>query len=156
MNKWLFSLPLMTFLLVPVFTNTPAIPIKTGVKASESFDQQSQDGPVVEVREASDNFHRSVIQAAVKAQREGKLKRAEVVRLRVAMISPAFRQQVEDLAVVQMSASGSEATPIGENGQVDRASIDWAGLAAFLEKLLPLILQLIDAFSTTVWSLHYV
>jgi hypothetical protein len=111
----------------------------------------AQDNPPaspVEVREATDSFHKSVIQAAVKAQRAGTLKRLDVVRLRVAMLSPAFRNHAQDLAVVQMSASGSETTPIGEDGQVDRASIDWAGLAAFLEKLLPLILQLIDAFSS--------
>jgi hypothetical protein len=101
----------------------------------------------IEVREAGDNFHREIIRAAVKLQRDGKIKRADVVRLRVAMIAPAFRKQAEDLAIVQMSASGSEATPIGADGQIDRASIDWAGIAAFLEKFIPLLLQLLDAFS---------
>lgn len=118
---------------------------------------QVQDTPKpIEVREAQDSFHRGVIQAAIKAQREGKIKRVDVVRLRVAMLSPAFRQQAQELAVVQMSASGSEAAPIGENGQIDRASIDWEKLLAFLEKLLPLILQLIDAFSVLEWELNHV
>jgi hypothetical protein len=106
-----------------------------------------QDGKI-EVKEAADSFHRSVIQAAVKAQRAGSLKRLDVVRLRVAMLSPAFRQHAEDLAVVQMSASGSDNTPIGEDGQVDRASIDWEAFFAFIERLLPLLLQLLDAFSS--------
>lgn len=104
---------------------------------------------VIEVREAEGKFHRAVIQNAVKMTREGKLKRTELVRLRVAMLSPAFRQQVEDLAVVQMTASGldEEFAPLSETGAVDRAAIDWDALFAFIEKLIPLILKLIDAFS---------
>lgn len=101
----------------------------------------------VEVVEATTSFHRAVIQAAAKAVRDGQLRRADLIRLRVAMISPAFRQQAEDLAVVQMSASGSDNVPIGDDGRVDRASINWEGLAAFLERLLPLLLALLDALS---------
>lgn len=103
---------------------------------------------VIEVREAQTAFHRTVVQAAIKAAKAGEIKRVDVVRLRVAMMSPAFRQHAEDLAVMQMSASGSDNTPIGADGKVDRASIDWEKLLAFLEKLLPLILQLIDAFGS--------
>ena len=109
----------------------------------------SQESQVVEVREAQTPFHRSVIQSAIKASKAGEIRRTDVVRLRVAMMSPAFRQHAEDLAVMQMSASGSDNTPIGADGKVDRASIDWEKLLAFLEKLLPIILQLIDAFGMT-------
>ncbi len=109
--------------------------------------RQEQEPSKVEVREAQDSFHRAVIQAAIKAHKEGKIKRLDVVRLRVAMITPAFRKQAEDMAVLQMSASGSEAAPIGEDGQIDRGSINWEGIAAFLEKFIPLLLQLLDAFS---------
>lgn len=100
------------------------------------------------VDEAGVKFHRALIQAAVKANKDGKLKRAELFRLRVAMLSPAFRQHAEDLAVTQMSASGSEGVPMTPEGAVDRASIDWDALLAFLEKLIPLILQLIEMFGT--------
>lgn len=117
----------------------------------ESFGQDqvvTAAGQVASIQAASDNFHRSVIKAASKAVRDGKLKRVDLVRLRVAMLSPAFRERALDLAVIQMSASGADGLELDENGLIDRASIDWEAFAAFLEKLLPLILQLIQAFGT--------
>lgn len=101
---------------------------------------------------ASDSFRRNVVQAAVKLRQEGKISMRDVVKLRVAMFSPAFREHAEELAIVQMSASGSDAVggdsvPLGTDGKIDRANIDWDALLAFIEKLIPLILQLIDAFS---------
>jgi hypothetical protein len=115
--------------------------LSSEVTVVESHDDQ------IEVKEATTSFHRALIQAATKAVRDGKMRRADLIRLRVAMLSPAFRQQAEDLAVIQMSASGSDNVPIGDDGRVDRAKIDWEALAAFLEKLIPLILMLIDALS---------
>ena len=100
---------------------------------------------------AEDSFRRGVIKAAVKAAKEGTITRRDVVKIRVAMFSPAFRDQAYQLAVVQMSASGSDAlgsdaVPIDEDGKIVETAIDWDKLFAFIEKLLPLILQLIDAF----------
>lgn len=100
------------------------------------------------VDEAGVKFHRALIKAAVKANKDGKLKRAELFKLRVAMLSPAFRQHAEELAILQMSASGSDNVPMTPEGAVDRASIDWDALLAFLEKLIPIILQLIEMFGT--------
>jgi hypothetical protein len=93
-----------------------------------------------------ESFRKSVIKAAQSLQQKGELKRSEVVKLRVALLSPSFRQRAEDLAVIQMSASGED-VPVDENGLIQRASIDWDKLLAFLEKLIPIILQLITAFS---------
>lgn len=109
--------------------------------------QFTRDPLVAQQLEASESFHRAVIAAGAKAVRDGQMRRADLIRLRVAMLSPSFRQQAEDLAVIQMSASGSDNVPIGDDGRVDRAKIDWEALAAFLEKLIPLILMLIDALS---------
>jgi hypothetical protein len=93
------------------------------------------------------DFSKEVVKAAVAAQRKGEISRLELVRLRVAMISPAFRAKVEDLAVVQIAASGEEGGfSVDEDGNIIRETIDWDGLAAFLEKLIPLILMLIKAF----------
>jgi hypothetical protein len=93
-----------------------------------------------------ESFRKSVIKAAQSLQQKGELKRSEVVKLRVALLSPSFRQRAEDLAVIQMSASGED-VPVDENGLIQRANIDWDKLLAFLEKLIPIILQLITAFS---------
>lgn len=110
---------------------------------------QDVEAAAPRVVEARDAFHASLIEKAVELQRAGKLSRRDLLKLRVAMLAPGFRQKAEDLAVIQMSTSGSDDIPLTPEGAIDRASIDWAGLAAFLEKLIPLILQLIDAFSQT-------
>lgn len=101
---------------------------------------------------AEDRFGREVIRAAVRAAKEGTITRRDVVRLRVAMLSPSFREQAHDLAIVQMAASGSDAVggadvPVDEEGKIVETAINWEGLAAFLEKLIPILLQLINAFS---------
>jgi hypothetical protein len=92
--------------------------------------------------EASDSFHRSIISAAVSAQRKGEINRRDLIRIRVAMLAPAFRQSAQDLAVTQMVFSGGE-VPLNEQGVVEVSRIDWEGLAAFLERLLPLLLELL-------------
>lgn len=106
----------------------------------------------VKVAEAKDNFHRSVVQAAFQAQRDGKISRGDLIRLRVAMLSPAFRKHAEDLAVTQMASSGSEsvggeAVPVDVDGKIDRGNINWEAIGEFLKVLIPLIIQLMDAFS---------
>ena len=143
-TSWL----LIPFLLVPVmsvsaFADESPLPERPALAIHDE-----QDGQANVVETSTDRFHRALIQAAVKQVRDGKMKRGELIRLRVAMLSPAFRAQAEDLAVIQMSASGSDAVPMTPDGAVDRASIDWDALLAFLEKLIPLILKLISAFGT--------
>lgn len=97
--------------------------------------------------ESGTKFSRALVKAAIKAQREGQLKRTDVLRLRVAMLSPAFRAQAEELCLVQIAASGED-TPFeySDDGTIIRTAIDWDGLAAFLEKVVPLILTLLKAF----------
>lgn len=102
-----------------------------------------------DVEEAGDDpFHRGVIKAAQSLVKKGEIRRIDLIRLRVAMISPAFREHAKDLAIVQICASGveSDMVPMGADGQIDEAAIDWEGLTAFMEKLIPLIIMLIKAF----------
>ena len=61
-----------------------------------------------------------------------------------ATLSPAFLEQAETLAKIQMAASGEE-VPIGEDGKIEIR--DWEEFGAFLEKLITLILKLIDALA---------
>ena len=68
----------------------------------------------------------------------------DVVRLRVATLSPAFLERAEMLAKVQMSASGED-VPLGEDGQVEVR--DWDAFLEFLTKLIPIILELLKMFS---------
>ena len=100
---------------------------------------------VLEV-EAQTGFHRNVIKAAMELHKKGELKRTQVMRLRICMLSPAFRKSAEELAITQMVFSGAEGVPMSTNGVVDKAAIDWDGLIEFLEKLVPIILQIIQIF----------
>jgi hypothetical protein len=99
--------------------------------------------PVVE--EVSNNkFRSALLKAAQEAAKKGELKRIDVVRLRVATLSPAFLERAEMLAKVQMSASGED-IPVGEDGRIEIRN--WEEFLTFLEKLLVLIIKLIDAFA---------
>jgi hypothetical protein len=102
--------------------------------------------PVVEQVKVN-KFRQSLLKAADAAAKAGEIKRADVVRLRVASLSPAFLAQAERLAAIQMAFSGEE-VPTLEDGKIDVAKIDWDALIAFLEKLIPLILQMLDLLST--------
>ncbi len=91
-------------------------------------------------------FHKGIVKAARQARKAGTITRGQQTKVQVAMLSPAFRKHAEDLAVIQMAFSGSDEVPMTEAGFVDRAAIDWDGLILFLEKLIPLILQLLEIF----------
>ena len=95
----------------------------------------------------TERFGVSIMKAARQLVRKGEMKRRDFVRLKVALLSPAFRDRAEDLAVIQMSSHGAEGLEMGENGRINRAAIDWDALLAFLEKFIPLLLQLINALS---------
>jgi hypothetical protein len=99
-------------------------------------------------KELSENkFRQQLIQAAVSAQKKGDISRLDLIRIRVASFSPALIKKAEDLAVIQIASSGEEGPfSVDENGEIVRETVDWAGLATFLEKLLPLILMLIRTF----------
>lgn len=116
---------------------------KTVVVASNP-PKKSSDVPIEKSRS---EISVELLKAATTLQKKGEITRLQLVRLRVAMLSPSFRQKVEDLAVIQMSASGEDGPfETDENGEIRRETINWEGLAAFLEKLVPLVLQLIKAF----------
>lgn len=103
------------------------------------------DNNLVDVA-AETPFARAVAKAARKMRREGKITRLQQIRLRVAMLSPAFRQHAQELAVIQMAYSGAE-VPTLDDGKIDVASINFEGLLDFIERLIPLIMKLMEIFS---------
>ena len=122
---------------------TATVPPSNQAKALPA---QSSDG-LVPIEKSRSEISTELIKAATSLQRKGEITRLQLVRIRVAMLSPAFRAKVEDLAVVQMAASGEDGPfSVDENGEIVRETINWEGLAAFLEKLVPLVLALIKAF----------
>jgi hypothetical protein len=118
-------------------------PVVTPKQTASTFGEELSEAEI----ESGTKFSRSLVKAAIKAQREGKLKRTDVLRLRVAMLSPAFRQQAEELCMIQIAASGEDSPfEYADDGTIIRTAIDWEGLAAFLERVVPLILTLLKAF----------
>jgi hypothetical protein len=106
---------------------------------------EAQSPPSVVEEVSSNKFRAALLKAAQEAAKKGELKRIDLVRLRVATLSPAFLERAELLAKIQMSASGED-IPVGEDGKIEIR--DWQEFALFLEKLLELIIRLIDAFAT--------
>jgi hypothetical protein len=99
------------------------------------------------VEEVSNNkFRSALLKAAQSAAKSGELRRIDVIRLRVATLSPAFLEQAQELAVIQMAFSGEE-VPTDADGKIEVSRIDWEGLISFLERLIPLILKLLDLFT---------
>jgi len=141
--QFLFLVATAFFLLVPsAFAQVrTASPPTAPVVIAPS--QASEEPAKVSRSEIS----QEVIKAAVACQKRGEITRLELLRLRVAMFSPAFRKKVEDLSVIQIAASGEDGPfSVDENGEIVRETIDWDKLGSFLEKLIPLILMLIKAF----------
>jgi len=98
-----------------------------------------------------DAFYAAMIKAIKAKRQKGEMSARQALRLRVALISPAFRAKAEDLAVTQMAFSeqGEDYLKRTAEGKVDRASIDWEGVTLFLEKLMPFLLQLLELLAVS-------
>ena len=94
-------------------------------------------------------FRQALLKAADSAAKKGEIRRLDVVRLRVATLSPAFLERAQELAVIQMSFSGDDLgeIPVDADGKIEVSRIQWENFLAFIEALLPLILKIIDLFS---------
>lgn len=127
-----------------------ALALAAGLFCSQAL--QAQDTPPKQdvAEQVSRNpFRQALLKAADAAAKKGELRRLDVVRLRVATLSPAFLERAQELAVIQMASSGEDLgdLPTDENGKIEVSRIDWEGLISFLERLVPLILKLIDLFA---------
>lgn len=101
---------------------------------------------------ASDNtkFRRAMAKALNASRKSDRISRTDAIKVRVAMFSPAFRDHVKKMCVVQMAFSeNSEVLPRTDSGEIDVASIDWEGFASFLERIVPLIMELLTAFGVS-------
>ena len=110
------------------------------------FAQDVVPKPDVVAEVSESKFRRAMLKAAGVAAQKGEIRRLDVIKLRVASLSPAFLVQAQRLAVVQMAFSGDE-VPTDADGKIEVSRIDWESLITFLERLIPLILKLIDLFA---------
>lgn len=98
--------------------------------------------------EVQESFRRNLAKAIAGARKEGKINARDAVKLRVSMLSPAFVERAQELAVTQMAFSGeaSEHMPVDDEGVVQAEGINWDGLLKFLEAFIPLLLTLLERF----------
>ena len=95
-----------------------------------------------------DVFKAELVKAVSLSRKAGKITARDAVKLRVAMLSPAFVERAHELAVMQVAFSGeaSDAVPVDEDGMIQVEGINWEGLAQFLEVFVPLLINLLKAF----------
>lgn len=143
---------LFVFLLVP------------SVEAQEQFTQAAiiqniQGGRVVNAplpnaqqSRARSPFNIVMNRAIAKQARAGTITRRQGMRLRIAMLSPAFEREARDLIVTQMYYGVDEASapflPLDADGKVEVGRIDWEAIAAFIERMIPVLLQLLEIFGS--------
>jgi hypothetical protein len=97
---------------------------------------------------AAESFKSELAKAINTQRKAGKISFRDAIKLRVAMLSPAFVERAHELAVTQVAFSGeaSDAVPMDAEGVIQVEGINWEGLTKFLEAIIPLILTLIKAF----------
>ena len=109
---------------------------------------QIVESRVREEMRGGDGFHRQMVKSIRTARQKKIITVKQSVRVRTALLSPAFRKEAQALVVTQMSFSGVHDTLVeyDENGNIVETAIDWSGFADFLERILPLIVDLLARF----------
>ncbi len=99
------------------------------------------DVPVL-AGERTDSFRRQVIKAARTAARDGKIKRTDVPKIRVALLSRGFRETAKRLFVIETVFSTSDHDlPRKASGAVDYDRMNWV---EYLPQLIEFIKVLLD------------
>jgi hypothetical protein len=128
-------------------TNSFALPPVSMEHREESTETLAEPQVDTGIERQRSSFHRAINRAANDARKAGQITRADQVRIRIAMMSPAFRKHAAQLAVIQMAFSGSD-VPTDESGNIDEAAIDWATVIPYLIKFLELLLELLQDFNS--------
>lgn len=93
------------------------------------------------------DFRKAIRTASVSAYKRGDLGLTDLLRIGWVSRMPGFKKQWEEFEegiaatireVPEIFPSSGDASPIGPSGE-----IDWDALAAFLERILPVILEFI-------------
>jgi hypothetical protein len=131
--------------VMPTAAPMPAVMLPTVAPAPVAVATVSiVDAPV----ETASGFKGQLIAAISKARQAGDITFREALALRVACFSPSFVESAEKLAITQMAFSeqGAEYLPMSADGTIDQTAIDWENFGTFIERLVPIILTLLEAF----------
>lgn len=132
-----------------VITAIGAIQPLQSASVSTAVGQTISDGgrfSVLESREhATPRFRASLLKAIDKSRESGAINKVQYLRLRIALLSPSFLRNAEDLAVTEAVSSGALQTEA--DGSIDRVGVDWDSLADVLERIIPRILEILKMFN---------
>ena len=119
---------------VEVFRVAPFVPVESEVVESVASDVSTL-GIVENIA-----FRRSLMEAARQARKKGDLSLGEYLLLAGASRNPATLNRIQEATHDAAVAEGLATV----------TAIDWDGLISFIERLLPIILKLIELFGKTV------
>lgn len=115
------------------------------------------DVEFLEAKSLRDNFHPEILKASRKAigktitfdndgvQQSVDWTAGKHFKLRRSLIMPGVRKQVREMALMQMASTGGiDKIPMADGGS-GQPRVDWSQLADFLERVLPLVLDFIEA-----------
>jgi len=84
------------------------------------------------------SFRDSLLKAAGQSVKDGEISRMDLMRLRIASMSPKVLERMHQAASEQLLSEGMAAS---------FGAIDWSQLLAFIKEIIPIILELIKLFS---------
>jgi len=102
-------------------TNAFALPEVDNTHRTGSAELVVMDEPQEVV---GSSFRKGLRKALPEAVKSGAITRQEATTIRLASLSPAFRQRAKTLGAIQMTMSGVD-VPIDANGMVDIDAIPW-------------------------------
>jgi hypothetical protein len=87
----------------------------------------------------------AILEAAQKAFDQKQIDQSQLRSIRLASMMPRMLAKMESLIAEKAYVEGY-AIPMGSDGEPSVKAIDWNSLADFIERIIPLILKLIDLF----------
>lgn len=120
-----------------VQTVVPHMDYGNPIQSQPAFTSQTASQPTSLGVARDQQFRRVLIKAAEQSFREGELSRVDLLRLRVASLSPTKLQQMQTACAEQA---------VQEGKAVSIAAIDWEKLAAFIKEILPVIIEIVKLF----------
>lgn len=140
--------PTRRVVINPIVSQTSGVPLPLVVQRTASnAPMETAFSDAAASKPLSENKLRPAFLDAVRsARKSGDITSMQALQLRVASFSPAFLDRVEQMCLVQMAFSGADGIPMGDDGTIDKTAINWGELADFLERVLPLLLDLLTGF----------
>lgn len=112
-------------------------------KPTEPIVAPSTPGTTAPVDTTRAAFRKALLAAGEKAFAEKQITRLDLLRLRVATLSPKMLERMQLVVAEQVVAEGKALVEVDANG-IAKVAWDWSKLIGFLQELMPIVLDLIE------------